>query len=1713
MTQRSMIRLSDGTGGLNLRDPKSALTPTQFAHLENYITDDGAYLKKRLGQELLQYAPINSQPFTATPNSIGLWTLSEDTLPFDDTGIGGSGVPDNYLMASTGMGPLPNVPFVPVQGIFGNAQELFGYGSNPNDPGSEQSLKSFFNFTNSLVDGLQTCTYECWIKIPPYYTGKPHTGSAITGGLYISDSNSNLLTTSSQDNVQNVETQLSTASNGLILFRDWDYTNGKDASAPYFVFAVNTNQGRFTVKSGALPIGSWIHLRGVFNSTTGFMKVFLSGNLLNQISIPLGSVIYEKSPNSHDFMVNVGPVFASYVNTVTGAYLGTSDAIILGGGDIQICQCQISNIEVLTFPYYEPRGKPLVLTTSNGTNQLIVAAGPALWYTVGDGNWTMISNTDAATGAPLNQVAVWDGVQLGDRLYLTNGVNQPITWNGAVACPTGNPVAAMTLADSGVGSTHTNGAFNYVYTYVYGNTETGFSPATQITIFNSHTVNMTGIQGRDINCTSINIYRTKAGLGTYYLLRNIPNPGLGNTASLTGAWINGNQPNLDTGGDGVPDGSTSGELNDNPSYPTVDPNVQTSTVPLGAWYLPEHNRLFIIGIVNAPYSLYWSELGNPDVVLANSFVNVSAEKGPLNGMASWMGEIILSKNAQATTVLRGTDPSNWVLTENVHPDVGCRHHWAFVRRYPIDSQQFYSLMFLGNDGIYAYNGLRPQRISDVINPLFQSLASSTQLDWLLTSGPDFTSQANGGTISQNIYSPTYTTDGLRQNPGNIEIVNQLEYIGLWKPSSPLVPGNVIAIEKGVAEGEFWFSTDQDNNLRHTTDNFVTVSLVAANPIPTQERIVSITKQGAADAYSILTDSNDVLGFASAVAGPASNVVVPVTYNPLNNRFAVTAYFGHPPTPVPSTLMDIYAADGVTLVEANVIITAVNIATITLSAITTSIPQGAYLYPSGSLRTSSGGGYVYTWNNATTAWINTRTNATPALYYDLDVPFVVALNDAGNFGTKLLGNSASPNGNIGSQGFSGVNNNTSNINVPNNHMQNVFLDAAVEGFSNDHNGGISFLEGIAIVAPASSPTQHVTLDGSQTIALTVNPNVIADGPFFNAQGWANPLTAPFMAAGVFPEFPLSDSGVLGLYGRLSYTHREFAVWQGGTFRPQAFWDTTNSRLVFLAASGDGGPMGVWTCTTGLALTKQSTTQNITAITTDGTHGYITVSDAGWNGTSGTRSGIWTFDLAAFGFVNQNAYQYDFTSQRLAITGGYITSIGKTYERYYSSSQVSNSFAVQQLQNYWDYSLGVGLVSPTYSWTLFNPNSVFPGTGAGPCAGEIGSFNGSYYVILQNSGNVYSMPSSAQALSDIAKFSEYLALYGGSATGIRSNLLAVPQSGPTGSNLWADRFYWMAFDPTGGNTTLVQLGVPGGWRVQGSFLTAPKNLGVFVAFGKFTTFYTGNIQFFMRNAATVGALLASELSATPNAQILGFPSPGIQAAWRALLVWDDIQTQVTPSIQFVDIAYLLGAISAPAPSAGFWEGRCYWALSNPGDTNNSFILVLDKKGAWTTYTGWPAKGLNVFRDQFVDIQGFEACYLETGNTDNGNPIVALARTGVISDGRLMGIEDIEANVSTTYDSNFPAKLGYVSIYPMQGDNMGVSPWILPLPSDPNTELQHSMAIPTVPMGRDWGKAFSMEIGTLINGQFAGYSAAVNQQEVIQQLEIKVLASVVGRNYAGK
>lgn len=258
-------------------------------------------------------------------------------------------------------------------------------------------------------------------------------------------------------------------------------------------------------------------------------------------------------------------------------------------------------------------------------------------------------------------------------------------WNIGITPPN----AAASLATSTVTGTIINGVYDYVYTY-YNSTfgiESGPSPISdEIEVTLDQAVNLSSlVTTTDNQVDKIRVYRRKVSIGQT-LHFHVEDIDISNT----------------TYQDVISDISVSQLI----IAPEVngDPPIATT--------VEEHKDRMWYGVGNL---LYYSELGRPDIVHVESFLQVGGA-GDITALVSFLDNLVIFKE-NSIWLLTGDAIESFELIVVV-PDNGAFNHRCALE---VDNVVFH----MSHKGLYVFNGQASEYLSRQIEPLWLDLQNLT----------------------------------------------------------------------------------------------------------------------------------------------------------------------------------------------------------------------------------------------------------------------------------------------------------------------------------------------------------------------------------------------------------------------------------------------------------------------------------------------------------------------------------------------------------------------------------------------------------------------------------------------------------------------------------------------------------------------------------------------------------------------------------------------------------------------------------------------------------------------------------------------------------------------------------------------------------------------------------------------------------------------------
>jgi len=298
--------------------------------------------------------------------------------------------------------------------------------------------------------------------------------------------------------------------------------------------------------------------------------------------------------------------------------------------------------------------------------------------------------TDIFTSSTSDRRAKW--LTWHDMAIGTDGYNQPVKYDGSSDSATNLGSCLATDAGSGAGP---DGVYAYKVTCYTATYELSLdTPSNTITVVdNDIDLSMIPIcpdtfLGEDV--TGRKIYRTGTGDSTYKKLSN------GTIANNTAVTLT----------DSDADGARTDALS-----PT-----STAAVPKGKLSLIHKNRMWIANNPDNPSRIYYSDESSHDYFPAINYFDIRKNDGDEITIAmNLLGKLTVGKNNSIQKIYTdGDDPAeDWEISDPFS-FIGCHGMYSAVNT-PI------GIIYLGNNGLYVFNGQYSLLISDLVTPVIKDI--------------------------------------------------------------------------------------------------------------------------------------------------------------------------------------------------------------------------------------------------------------------------------------------------------------------------------------------------------------------------------------------------------------------------------------------------------------------------------------------------------------------------------------------------------------------------------------------------------------------------------------------------------------------------------------------------------------------------------------------------------------------------------------------------------------------------------------------------------------------------------------------------------------------------------------------------------------------------------------------------------------------------------
>lgn len=1690
---KKILSLSDGSGGLNDTAPPSAIAQNEFSRLSNWITDEGGWPgKKRLGKDSWQRGPIDVNEFTSDADDTLLLHLDEadaSSTFVDDSSASNDFVP---AMANNirGVGILPTAGPLAQQFVAGYNT---GYIYRVVDSTEQLSL-----------DGKDACTFDAEIKIGTDFSGAPIVVPPIYGvsvpayqtgvpiiATYLGSSYETDQPLLFQDDLRT----------GLTLHRDYDSATGTDVGAPYAKFTLYTAGGVVTtVRTGGLATSTWLQIRGRYDGDTGLVQIFVDGSL-HDTAVLGGGVLID---NSQGFAAAIGGT----------AWMGLKDADLFlagfGAADA-VAQLWVLAQNAAQTAAVTHVGVPGAATAYNNLATACSDVANFLYFV-----------RQAFLDASNNRTLPW---ALGPELQILNDYAADAQTSAATAAAryatalaiVADPAttAAYLPAVAGLADVPAIPYYSSVASVMVDEVRVGTVARTTFP-FKRPRGKPWPLSKADgtrqlIFAAGDSLYMT-VGDGGRTKLNIAANDTMGDEAfSTTASWEGsqfGDVLYLSNGVDSPKswDGIKLRPWGEGKSVLTLTGTNVGGGSGIGAG---DHNYYYTF--------VYGSKETGPSVLTMINYASDAFDTNlaaiPTNRAGCTARKIYRKKNSNGLLYLIRTIADNTTTTmTGSYTAGGVPGPTTDTGRDGVVETDLGTGAYTEMPAAVLFTAMdKPRFLAGLHNRIFRCgmLNNPYTLAYCEDGVPEVNPAANFVNAEQDqgvllglapYYTEMHVTKGgngtlvLRgDKPSNWRVLQTLHptigAIDHWSFVHRTIPKRDSYIlcfwakdgAYGYAGQDFFKLSDK---VEKTVAGLVQGNATRIDSIVTTqaEWTAAISEDGSATANiytpSYYTDGlrevpgdlriADQLGYLGLnMPSGATGKPISICKGPAEGEF----FFGVDSQNVLFRTTDNFvtaAAVGATPLGAGERI---------IEIIRRGTDQFYFCICDSANGSSSNGGKIYAWNQSGAAW---STIYNTALYYDLDVPMfmnggvTIPSVSVGGFGGRAIGqgNSASSPNNI-------YINHAQVVTLT--RTQNTFPAFNGETITQFFGGGTS-LQGVCPTG-LFSQTQSGTFSISPQIAVT-------PGYCYANCSKTNVLNAiPF------------DVQLL----TVTYTRREFPRWLGGTYGPQAYWDATNSRLVFLASTAEdaNGNRSSYlrTLTSGGTLVNQYTAANVSAFTPYGPSLAMYTVQASSTGAYGFAGlGRRSTLLSPGTIISSGALQANLLANRLSYNAANTPGVLAAFKNLSGGAQDFSTY------------------SSSLRFMLFT--TLAPGTSLKTLAadGDAGAVFTEFSVqtttprawyaavdrlSVAEPGAVYTIASAAAAAGDVTVYKTGFR----EATGLRSNLLFVPASGAGENYNWADRLY---FSAAGAVNQVVQLGIPGTWRVVGVYESSAFVTGGIDAFGDFQSSYAGAVGFEMRNGP--GASLGSVLYAavTANAQIVAF-SPSVTNnafQWRVTLTWDNTigspNPGVSPKVDVVDVAYFQGSPNIPRIVAFHYANRTYWALAEAGQTYNNLVMVLQKNDNWTRYDNWRLDGMNVFRGAFVAIEDYSLIKIESGRMDLGSLITASARTGyILNDLADKCLRDVHVNVASFVNQDQPARSGWMKIQPYGADRPLDAEWFFELPAAATPEPRQVRGQFEGDFPYAYARSFALEVSTS-DDEGGDFEAPPKQVEEIAGALITLMVS---------
>ncbi|MEM4217065.1 MAG: hypothetical protein QXZ09_03495 [Candidatus Methanomethylicaceae archaeon] len=278
-----------------------------------------------------------------------------------------------------------------------------------------------------------------------------------------------------------------------------------------------------------------------------------------------------------------------------------------------------------------------------------------------------------------------------DLLFIANGVNRPVKWDGTNVTLMGLDAPTTAPTASAGGSGNLNGTYSWKVTFVSATMESNGSPVSNQLTVSNQSVNLSNIPiSPDPQVAKRRIYRTLAG-GTVF--------------KFVGE-INDNTTTTFT--DNIPDSGLGPDIPFDKDPP-----------PRGRIMEVFKNRLWMAGVPGYPRRLFFSEYFEPEAWPPSYYVDMQIPQGDEITGLKVLGEVLVVYSRNVPLIVIGESPFDFVV-KRTFANFGAESNRSIVQ---VENTH----IFLSRFGVYAFDGAVTRLLSDDILPTFRNTTDPSTL--------------------------------------------------------------------------------------------------------------------------------------------------------------------------------------------------------------------------------------------------------------------------------------------------------------------------------------------------------------------------------------------------------------------------------------------------------------------------------------------------------------------------------------------------------------------------------------------------------------------------------------------------------------------------------------------------------------------------------------------------------------------------------------------------------------------------------------------------------------------------------------------------------------------------------------------------------------------------------------------------------------------------